>query len=152
MTTPTSLELLVLLANALATWLVCGVIWFVQLVHYPLFSRYDSQHFRAAMGEHQRGTSRVVLVPMLAESLTSLALLVFRPPEVPAWMPWAGALLDGVWGFSTALVQIPLHQKLSEAGFDAAVHRRLVMSNWVRTAAWTGRAVLCGTMLAMCKF
>jgi hypothetical protein len=62
-------------------------------------------------------------------------------------MPWVGAALVGVWGFSTALVQIPLHEALAAGGFDANRHRRLVVTNRVRTAAWAARGVLCGAML-----
>ena len=54
---------------------------------------------------------------------------------------WAGlALLAVIW-LSTALVQVPLHRRL-QGGFDAAAHRRLVRTNWLRTAAWTLRAAL----------
>ncbi|HEX2205610.1 MAG TPA: hypothetical protein VHG91_20025 [Longimicrobium sp.] len=45
-----------------------------------------------------------------------------------------------VW-LSTALLQVPMHGRL-ERGFDAAAHRRLVATNWVRTVAWTARGVL----------
>jgi hypothetical protein len=38
------------------------------------------------------------------------------------------------------MLQVPLHQKLS-SGFDAAVHRRLVATNWWRTVGWTLRGV-----------
>jgi hypothetical protein len=38
-------------------------------------------------------------------------------------------------------VQVRLHSRLAD-GFDAAIHRRLVQSNWLRTAAWTGRGIL----------
>jgi hypothetical protein len=66
------------------------------------------------------------------------------------WLLWAGlreawflAALPGVvvvWA-STALVQVPLHERL-RGGFDAAVVERLVRSNWVRTVAWSARGVL----------
>ena len=49
-------------------------------------------------------------------------------------------LLAVVW-ISTFAVQVPLHRRLAE-GYDAARHRRLVLSNWIRTLAWTARAVL----------
>ena len=42
---------------------------------------------------------------------------------------------------TTALVQVPLHRRLS-AGWDDRAIRTLVASNWVRTAAWTARAVI----------
>ncbi len=144
-----SVELAILLANAAATWLMCGVIWFVQLVHYPLFARYDREGFRAAMAEHQAFTGRVLAPPMLVELTTSLLLLVARPDAVPVWAAWVGAALAGVWGSSTVGLQIPIHNRLAAGGFDATLHRRLVRSNWIRTAAWSLRAVLCGWMVSL---
>ena len=144
-----SVEVAILLANAAAAWLMCGVIWLVQLVHYPLFARYARDEFRAAMAEHQAFTGRVLAPPMLIELVTSLLLLVIRPDAVPLWAACVGAALAGVWGFSTVLVQIPLHNRLAAGGFDATLHRRLVRSNWIRTAAWSLRAALCGWMVSL---
>lgn len=143
-----SIPEVLLLVNAAATWFMCGVIWFVQLVHYPLFRDYDRADFPAAMLAHQRRTGCVVFPAMAAELVTALLLLAFTPAGVPVWMPWTGAVLVGVWGFSTVLVQVPLHQQLAAGGFDANLHRRLVGTNWLRTAAWSARGVLCGVMLA----
>ena len=139
-----------LVANAAATWVMVGVIWFVQRVHYPLFGRYDRADFRAVEAAHQARTVGVVFPPMLVELGTALALLAVLPPGVPAWQVWAGAALVGVWGFSTVLVQVPLHERMARDGYDPATHARLVRSNWVRTAAWTTRGVLCGVMLVEC--
>ena len=125
-----------LLANAASTWGMVGVIWFVQRVHYPLFSAYRSDDFARTEAEHQSRTTPVVFPLMLAELLTSLALVPIRPVGVADWCALAGVACVGVWGFSTALVQIPLHEKLA-GGFDAAPHRRLVATNWLRTAAWS---------------
>jgi hypothetical protein len=42
---------------------------------------------------------------------------------------------------STFAVQVPLHARLA-AGFDPQAHRRLVLTNWWRTAAWSLRSLL----------
>ena len=34
-------------------------------------------------------------------------------------------------------------------GFDAAVHRRLVRTNWIRTVGWTLRGALAVAMLVI---
>ncbi len=41
----------------------------------------------------------------------------------------------------TAFVSAPLHGRLADR-FDPVLHKRLVDTNWIRTAAWSGRAVL----------
>jgi hypothetical protein len=56
------------------------------------------------------------------------------------------ALLGLIWA-STAFVQVPLHDALEQTP-DAAHIRGLVASNWVRTVAWTARAILIGWALA----
>jgi uncharacterized membrane protein len=132
-----------LLGHAASTLAMAGVIWFVQVVHYPLFAAVAPERFAEYEAGHRRLTTFVVAPLMLAEIATAVAL-VLRPAAAaaqPRWAVWAGlALLAVIWA-STFLVQVPLHERLA-AGFDAAAHRRLVRSNWVRTAAWTARAGL----------
>jgi hypothetical protein len=55
-------------------------------------------------------------------------------------------LLASVW-LVTLFVQVPAHRRLGH-GFEAEVHRRLVTSNWLRTAAWTARGALALAMTA----
>jgi hypothetical protein len=135
------LENAVFLANLAATLAMAGVIWAIQLVHYPLFGRVGEAGFAAYEAEH---TSRITLLVgplMLVELVTATALLWLRPGAMPSWAAAVGlGLVAAVWA-STLLVQVPLHAELSR-GFDAAAHRRLVATNWGRTATWTARAAL----------
>ncbi|MGB3618443.1 MAG: hypothetical protein WBA12_10000 [Catalinimonas sp.] len=126
-----------LLSNWLATAFMTGVIWYVQVVHYPIFHRVraDFVPFHTA---HTSTTGRVVMVPMLIE-LALAAWLVLRPP---AWLPaasvWVGlGLVLLVWAI-TFFVSVPLHERLAH-GYDAAAVRRLVGTNWLRTVLWTLR-------------
>ena len=77
----------------------------------------------------------------MPELVSSLALLAARPRGMPAWAAWAGVALVGIAWASTAFVQVPLHGTLAR-GFDEDAHARLVATNWVRTVAWSGHAVL----------
>ena len=129
------------LANLFATLTMFGVIWVVQLVHYPLFAGVGVDGFVAYEASHQVRITWIVFPAMLLELGTAVALLWLRPDIVPPWMVWAGLALVGVVWLSTALVQVPLHSTLS-AGFDGDAHARLVATNWVRTVAWTLRAGL----------
>jgi hypothetical protein len=135
---------LLLLAHVAATLFMVGVIWFVQVVHYPLFARVGPSGFAAYSTSHARLTGLVVGPPMLLEAATAGALVVWNPPGVSVSLMWAGLLLvAGIW-LSTALLQAPRHTTLG-GGFDPAVHRFLVTSNWLRTALWSlrGLVVLC---------
>jgi hypothetical protein len=128
-------------AHLAATLVMVGVIWFVQVVHYPLFAGVGAAGFRGYAAEHGRRTTWVVAPPMLVELGTGLMLVWRRPDAMPAAWAWAGvALLAVVWAATFGLA-VPRHAELGR-GFDARAHRRLVRSNWVRTVAWTLRGAL----------
>lgn len=118
-----------------------GVIWFVQVVHYPLFAKTGHAEFSAYEQQHTALTTWVVAPPMLLELATAVLLFWCKQTGVSTGQLSIGlALLVVIW-LSTALIQVPCHNRLSQS-FDAAVHRRLVVSNWIRTIAWSLRALL----------
>ena len=130
-----------LLLQAAATLAMVGLIWFVQVVHYPLFGQVGRDRFASYERLHQFRTTLVVAPLMLVEASTAVLLLWLRPVGVTMGAAVLGALLVGLIWVSTVLWQMPAHAKL-EAAFNPAAHRWLVRSNWVRTAAWTARGML----------
>jgi len=128
-------------AHVTATLAMTGVLWFVQLVHYPLLGRVAPEGFAAFEREAVRRTTWVVGPLMLVEVGTGLALLLARPVWLPLSALWLDLGLIALNVAPTALVQVPLHTRL-ERGLDADAHRRLVRTNWLRTACWTLRAAL----------
>jgi hypothetical protein len=127
----------------LSTLAMFGLIWFVQVVHYPLFLQVGTQQFAAYEAAHANRTAYVVAPFMLLELATACLLLLprLRPPGVGASGAWLGAALVAIVWMSTALVQVPLHNRL-HAAYRPEIIRRLVATNWIRTAAWTARAAL----------
>ena len=136
-----------LVLNLVATCVMVGVIWFVQLVHYPLLSIIGVDRAPAVAVEHQRRTAWVVGLPMAVEGVTTLILLVARPDGVSAWLPWAGAVVLAIVLGSTVLLSVPLHERMATAP-DETIGRRLVTTNWPRTIGWTARAVFAAVMLS----
>lgn len=136
--------LLILLAHAAATWFMVGLIWFVQVVHYPLFPGVGRAGWGAYSSRHQKLTTLVVGPVMLVELVTSLLLLAMRPGALTI----AGAVLLGLVWASTFFVQVPLHARL-ERGHDAAIMRKLVATNWARTALWTARGAIALVLVAL---
>jgi len=140
----------VLLLHVLVTLVMVGLIWFVQVVHYPLFGQVGRDTFAAYEAEHMRRTTWVVAAPMLVELATGILLLWQRPAGVPAWMAWVGiALLAVIWA-STVWLQVPCHEALRQ-GFSDAAHAELVRTNWVRTVAWSLRGLLVLGMMSQVK-
>ena len=129
-----------------ATAAMVGLIWFVQIVHYPLFGAVGSGDFIAYESAHRTRTAFVVGPLMAVESATAL-LLAFDPPSGVgrAW-PVVGLALLTVIHASTVLLQVPRHGELN-AGFDERAHRRLVHSNWIRTVGWSARCVVAGVIV-----
>ncbi|MEY3608133.1 MAG: hypothetical protein RLZZ447_921 [Verrucomicrobiota bacterium] len=123
-------------AHAAATLFMAGLIWFVQIVHYPLFRRLGATDAAAYAREHAQRTGWVVGPVMLME--LALALLLAARGGPAAWL--ALALLGVIWA-STAWIQVPLHRRLAVTPDPAAVDR-LIRTNWIRTGAWTLRAPL----------
>lgn len=129
-----------LILNAAATLVMTGIIWFVQVVHYPLMEQVGASGFVTYEKLHARWTSYVVAPPMLIEAATAV-VIALDPGTIPAWQAWAGlALILLIW-CSTAGLQIPQHRLLAR-GFDPRAHARLVTTNWIRVVLWSARATL----------
>jgi hypothetical protein len=132
---------LLFLAHLAATLFMTGIIWFVQVVHYPLFARIGAEDFLAYERQHTRLTIWVVAPPMLIEGATAVLLFWLRPMGVSTSQILFGLALIVIIWLSTAFLQVPFHERLSQR-FDAFVHRQLVSTNWIRTAAWSSRGLL----------
>jgi hypothetical protein len=130
---------MVLAAHAVSTVFMAGVCWFVQIVHYPLMSWVSPQAFHGFSREHQTRTSIVVGPMMFIELGTAVGLALTIPED--RMLAFVGlALLLVIW-ISTFTVQGPTHRVL-ERRFESRPHRHLVLSNWIRTLAWTARVVI----------
>ena len=132
---------LIFLLQLGSTLYMVGLIWFVQLVHYPLHGSVGPDHFVLYQQRHMQWTSFAVGPAMLIEAATTLVLYLAPSSHFPSWAPTFGlVLLLLVWG-STAVLQVPFHnQLLSEFNPDA--HQSLVWSNWIRTIGWSARGIL----------
>ena len=131
----------IFLVHLASTLLMVGVIWIVQVVHYPLFASVGAGGWAAYEAAHQSRITLVVGPLMIAELVTAVWLVLDRPAALPAWAVLLGAALVGLIWASTAFVQVPLHAALG-GPFDADAHARLVATNWIRTAGWTLRGGL----------
>lgn len=132
---------LLFLAQAAVTWFLVGLIWVIQVVHYPLMAQVSAASFGLYESLHQQRITWVVGPTMLLELVLAVGLTVVRPAYVSAWAVWASAGLVGVVWLSTAFVQVPLHTRLV-LGFDSEVIAQLVATNWLRTIAWTLKGLL----------
>jgi hypothetical protein len=129
--------------HLVVTWALVGLIWTVQLVHYPLLAFVGREGFAAYAARHSRVITPLVGPLMLLE-LASAVWLALRPPPGVPWAVWGvGLALTLVIWASTAFVQVPLHRAFA-SGFSADAVLRLVRTNWIRTLAWSARGLLVG--------
>jgi len=133
--------------NLVAAAMMTGVIWTVQLVHYPLLASVGVDEAAAVAVRHQRMMSWVVGPPMLAEGAATVWLLISPPEGLQWWLPWASAVMLATVLGCTVLLSVPLHAQMATSPL-ADTGRRLVVTNWPRTAGWTARLVLGAAMLA----
>jgi hypothetical protein len=126
-----------LLLHAAITWALAGLIWTIQIVHYPLFEQVGEGSFVTYHARHMWLITWVAGPLMLAE-VGSAVLLLFLGERPPLFCLSLVPLL-AIWG-STFIHQVRLHDKLTN-GFHRETIRRLNFTNWIRTIGWTLRAV-----------
>jgi len=125
-----------------------GVIWIVQVVHYPLFSQVGEDGYVEYQRLHMQKITWVVMPAMLFELITAVGLVI---PDLLglgslesinelalSWLNLFGLII--IWA-STALLQVPNHAKLLK-GFEREAHSNLVCWNWIRTIVWSVRVAV----------
>jgi hypothetical protein len=143
---PGDLVTIALVGQLVGALAMAGVLWVVQLVHYPLMAAVPAAAFPAYEAGHTTRISWVVGPLMAIEGVATLVLLARPPADVATWLPWAGAISLAVALGVTAAISAPLHGRLS-VGFDADLHDRLVRTNWVRTLAWSAHGAVAVAMV-----
>jgi len=127
----------ILLLHVAITWALVGLIWTIQMVHYPLFEQVGEDHFTTYHARHMWLITWLAGPLILAEAGTA-ALLLFLGERSPLFclslLP-----LPAIWA-ATIIHQVPLHDKLSN-GFHLQTIHRLISTNWRRTLGWTLRAI-----------
>ena len=142
---------LVLVLHVATTMFMVGLIWLVQIVHYPLFAYVGDNIFLVYHQRHTQWITTIVAPLMLLELATGL-LLWFKTPFHPFWILNTLGIAV-VWG-STALWQVPLHNQLTQVDgvVRLALIQQLVASNWLRTIVWSLRgAFQIGWLFKMLK-
>lgn len=132
---------LLIIANVAATVFMAGMIWTVQIVHYPLMAQVGEGSFTTYMADHRSRITSLLALPWAVEGITSAWLVLAPPPGVSVWLALLGLVLAGATVLVTISAAVPTHMLLDEAYDDVAL-RRLVAVNWIRTTAWSAHAVV----------
>lgn len=114
-----------------------GLIWLIQLVHYPSFRFVNPKRFSEFHEFHSRRITWIVL-PIMALELTTAICLVYKSPTMLWTLNLAGVVL--IW-LATAFLSVPSHARLGREG-TANEMARLVRTNWIRTLIWSARTTV----------
>jgi len=124
--------------NVISAFLLTGVIWTIQIVHYPSFHYIDKLSFTNFHHFHERRISIIVMPLMLIELTTSTVLYINNMSSIVFALNLLIVVL--IW-CSTFFVQVPIHSILSEKK-DKKLIEKLVNTNWIRTFLWSMRMLL----------
>ncbi len=125
------------LIHLITSWALFGLIWTIQLSHYPTFRFIANADFSEFHNHHTFSISIIVLPLMLLE----LGLVTRRSYHSNWNRDWliAFGLIILIWA-STFFIQVPLHEQL-EKGKDLNTIQQLVTSNWIRSFLWSVKAI-----------
>ena len=128
---------LLLKVSFISTSVMVGVIWVIQLLHYPAFHFISDQKYIEFQHFHMKRISIIVIPAMLIELASALLLAYFfRSSQTIILL----VLLLGVWA-TTFIFFTNMHHKLT-IGYDRRIVDRLIKINWSRTALWSLRLII----------
>ena len=124
--------------HLLATAILTGAIWVIQLIHYPVFKYIDKSYFKLFMKFHVRGILIFVLPFMLIEIVSGTYLFIIGHNSI--LFLFSLVILYLIW-ISTLSIFSNYHKKLQHDK-DNDIINKLVKYNWFRTLGWTVRLIL----------
>lgn len=118
---------------------MAGVIWVIQLLHYPYFHHLHRQDFPRLMQKHRHRISFIVIPVMLMELLTG-AWLMYYSTSLKSFFVIGFLMIAAIW-LSTFWFQVRAHNHIAE-GYNSSAVNKLIGTNWIRTILWTTRLLL----------
>ena len=129
----------VLLGHLIFTSIMTGVIWVIQIVHYPSFHFIEKELYTAFQKFHMNKISIIVIPIMLAELITGMMLFLDKSAKSP-FLIVSFVILVLIW-LITGVFFSKAHNELM-TGYQELVVNQLVVMNWIRTLLWTFRLLL----------
>ena len=129
----------VLLGHLIFTSIMTGVIWVIQIVHYPSFHFIEKELYTAFQKFHMNKISIIVIPIMLAELITGMMLFLDKSSKSP-FLIISFVILVLIW-LITGVFFSKAHNELM-TGYQELIVNQLVVMNWIRTLLWTLRLLL----------
>ena len=124
--------------NVVSAFLLTGIIWTIQIVHYPSCYYIDKQFFVNFHQFHEYRISIIVMPLMFIELISCIALYINDMSNITFAL---NLIIVGLIWCSTFFIQVPIHNILSQKK-DNKMIKKLVNTNWIRTFLWSIRMLL----------
>ena len=121
----------------LSTSLMVGIIWVIQLLHYPSFHFIKESDYVEFQHFHMQRISFIVVPAMIIELLSGFMLVYYFRSNL---LILCLIILLFIW-LITFVFFTKLHQSLL-GGYDKIIVDKLVQINWSRTILWTFRLII----------
>jgi len=118
-----------------STAVMVGVIWVIQLLHYPTFHYIEKNNYSQFQKFHMNRISYIVIPAMVIEMLSGIMLVIINDDFIISF-----SFLVCIW-IITFVFFTNIHQRLLSKYENTAVEK-LVNLNWIRTVFWTVRLVI----------
>jgi hypothetical protein len=133
---PINLTTLIFL-ELIFTLVMTGLIWSVQIFHYPIFPFVDRNRSTLFCQFHVKRISYLV-VPLMIVELVLALLMIFS--EINRLSIINLTLLTLTW-LITFIVSAPIHVRL-QSNFNEQNIKNLILTNWPRTLLWSTRSLV----------
>jgi hypothetical protein len=136
---------IVLIIQAVTTFMLLGVCWFSQLVHYPLYRKIKEgfvQYERAQL----RYLACLVIPLMIIETATAVMLITTRRQGVEVSLSIFNLIVLVVIWVITLLFHVKYLQSLTVRSSKRTISR-LIGTNWIRTVLWTIKSCIIGAII-----
>ena len=137
----------IFLFNLVLSFIAVGLIWTIQLVHYPSMRYISKDKFTEYHNFHSMRISILAIPLMLAELVTSIMLWYQNFNNTVQTVFLVNLIIVVLIWLSTFLIQVPLHNALSKEKNTEKL-TKLIFTNWIRTILWTLRSILMILFLA----
>ena len=127
-----------IIAHFTSTSIMVGVIWVIQLVHYPSFKYVKDSDYIIFQKKHMSNISYIVFPVMITELITSL--LIFFSGEKSFFFMLSLICLSMIWVI-TGVLFTKFHSIL-QTGKDLKMIEKMIKANWIRTLLWTLRIIM----------
>lgn len=127
-----------LTTHLISTSIMVGVIWVVQLVHYPSFKYVNESNYIIFQKYHMSNISYIVFPVMFTELITAILILFFG--EESLFFMLSLICLFLIWVI-TGVLFTKFHNILQK-GKDLKMIEKMIKANWMRTLLWTLRLIM----------